>query len=40
MAKKEKPKTADPERLENTEFNGQMMNIILDIPDSMKAPRL
>lgn len=34
MAKKEKPKTADPERVENTEFNGQTMNIILDIPDS------
>ena len=35
MAKKEKPKAAaDPEHVENTEFGGQMMNIILDIPDS------
>jgi len=34
MAKKEKKAAADPERVENTDFNGQTMNIILDIPDS------
>ena len=34
MAKKEKKAAVDPERVENTEFGGQMMNIILDIPDS------